>query len=308
MSVEKKKYCPNYLWPEYYREFPYFSEQTVREGCHPRKLLHDHRAGKAIVLVHGLTDSPFYVLAIAEYFHRDLGYDVYLPLLHCHGLKHPNKMIGVSLAQWKLNVRFAIKTAAENADHVSIGGLSTGGALSIYFGGTDSEVTGNIYLFSAALGLYGGPFGCFDGLPEFLLRLPFVRFLDIGKPLVGDNPYRYDRVPLNSGAELAKLLLEVERLLKPPDKVLSEKRIFAAWSEIDRVINQRKLNNLETVLQENRFVPFRIPKAAGVDHACVVLKEPIYAVDSRPGEAPLEEANTDFAEMMAAVGRFESAG
>ena len=57
MSVEDDR---GLLWSEYYREFPCFNEQTVREGCQPRKLLHDHGTGKAIVLVHGLTDSPFY--------------------------------------------------------------------------------------------------------------------------------------------------------------------------------------------------------------------------------------------------------
>jgi hypothetical protein len=39
----------------------------------------------------------------------------------------------------------------------------------------------------------------------------------------------------------------------------------------------------------------------------VVLNEPVYAIDSQPGEAPLEEANPRFAEMMLAVRRFESA-
>ncbi len=256
--------------------------------------------------MHGLTDSPFYMLAIAEYFHQVLGYDVYLPLLQCHGLKNPGHMEGVSLAEWKKNVRFAIRTAAEKAERVSVGGLSTGGTLSLYFGCTDPEVTGDIYLFSAALGIYGGRFGFFGELLEFLLRLPVVRFPETMKLLVGKNPYRYDRVPLNSAGQLARLIFEVAKLLKSKDNGLQTKHIFAAWSEYDRVVDIRKFKKLQKVIRHDRLVRFIIAKAARIDHACVVLKEPIYAVNCQPGDAPLEKANPGFMEMMAAVARFES--
>lgn len=304
LSIEKDRF---WIWPEYYLEFPGFSDQVLRPGCHPRKMLHDSRTGKAIVLVHGLTDSPFYMQAVADYFHKYLGYNVYLPLLQCHGLKDPGGMAGVSLAEWKKNVRFAIRVAAEDADRVSIGGFSTGGSLSLYFGAIEPRITGDIYLFSAALGIYGGRFGIFGGILEFLLRLPVVRFLDTMKLRAGRHPYRYDRVPLRSAAELARLILEIDGLLKLPD-ALGKKRVFAAWSEYDRVVNIRKIRQLEKAIGENRFFPYIIPRDARIDHARVVLKEPVYAIGSQPGESPLEAANTGFMEMMAAVADFESAG
>lgn len=304
MSVEKDKYS---LWPEFYTKFSCFSDQTVRPGCHPRKLVHDNRAENAMVLVHGLTDSPFYMTAIAEYLHKFLGYNVYMPLLHYHGLKYPEGMAGVSLTQWKNNVRFAVSHAAESAERVSIGGFSTGGALAFYFGCTDPAISGDIYLFSAALGLYGGGSGVLSGIIEFLLRSPVVGLLDSRKLLAGSHPYRYDRVPLNSAGVLARLIQEINGLLKSRGDIIQKKRIFAAWSEFDRVINLRKLSGLQSVIKENQFVPFVIPKAACVEHACVVLKEPVYAIGRQPGEAPLEEANPLFAEMMVAVRSFQSA-
>ncbi len=304
MSTDEDKCC---LWSEYYEEFPYFSEQTVRPRCHPRKLLHTKKTEKAIVLVHGLTDSPFYMTAIAEFFHESLGYNVYLPLLQGHGLKDPAGMAGVSLAQWEKNVQFAIRTAAEEGARVSVGGLSMGGALSFYLACTVSEVTGDLYLFSAAFGLYAGPFGIFGGISEFLLRIPFIRFFDTGNPLAGKNPYRYDRVPLNSAAELARLIKEIDELLKNPGDTIQARNIFSAWSEFDKVINVRKLSDLKYLTKANRFVPFIIPKATRVDHARVVLKEPVYARESKSGEAPLEEANPCFMEMMAVIRRFCSA-
>lgn len=304
MSAEKEKCCS---WLEYEEEFPSFSDQTVRPGCHPRKLLQAKSTGKAIVLVHGLTDSPFYMLAVAKHFHNFLGYNVYMPLLQCHGLKHPEGMAGVMLEQWKNNVAFALRAAAESADRVSIGGLSTGGALSFYFWENNSKVTGEVYLFSAALGLYGGPLGCMGRLLESMLRCVAIRYFDNGKPLVGNHPYRYDRVPLNSATELSRLILEIDGMLKNAGDAIQKKRVFAAWSECDRVINVRKLSQLQSIIKKNQFLSFIIPKAKQVDHACVVLDEPIYAIGSHPDAPPLENANPSFVEMMTALSKFESA-
>jgi pimeloyl-ACP methyl ester carboxylesterase len=303
LSVDTENYC---LWAEYYQEFPDLADQLIRPGCHPRKLLHENRTDKAIVLVHGLTDSPFYMAAIGEYFHHALGYNVYLPLLQCHGLQHPQGMGNVSLTQWKKNVLFALRAATEKSDRVSIGGFSTGGALSLYFGCTDPMVTGDIYLFSAALGLSGRRFGVFGCFAELCLRLPYFRLLDNKRPLVGSHPYRYARVPLISAGELVRLIVEINELRKFPDNKMSSKRIFAAWSESDQVINLRKINGLKRVTSKDQFVPFIIPKEARVDHACVVLKKPIYAIGSQRSDNPLEVANPVFAQMMDALGRFES--
>lgn len=84
---------------------------------------------KAIVLIHGLTDSPHFMTEIGQFFHQELGYNVYIPLLHCHGLIEPKGMEDVELSEWKANVGHAIKSAAAQCSHISIGGLSTGGTL-----------------------------------------------------------------------------------------------------------------------------------------------------------------------------------
>ena len=104
-----------------------------------------------------------------------LGYDAYLPLLHCHGLKAPKGMQGVDLGEWKANVRFAIQAAAEKATRVSIGGLSTGGALSFYMACTKPRITGDLYLFSAALDLAGGPLGLIGEFKQWLLGTPLAK-------------------------------------------------------------------------------------------------------------------------------------
>ncbi|MBU1564749.1 MAG: hypothetical protein KJ630_03870 [Proteobacteria bacterium] len=298
-----------WLWPEYYQAFPPFSTETVRDGCHPRKMLQASGTERAIVLVHGLTDSPYFMSAIGDFFYSSLGYDVYIPLLQCHGLKSPQGMAGVAHTQWLENVRFAIDCATRGAERVSIGGLSTGGALGYFLAGTDTRITGDLYLFSAALGLPSGPCGIPGWLKEWLLRLPLVGRLDRNWPLVGNNPYRYDRVSLNSAAELSCLIMKINQLSQQFDCASnSARRIFAAWSESDKVISLEKLRELQRRTPDNRFVPFIIPVTDHVDHACVVLQNPIHALGAERGPVPLERANPRFTEMLSSIARFAVAG
>jgi len=294
------------LWPEYSQAFPEFSDATVRTGCEPRRLLHSTTTGKAIVLVHGLTDSPYFMSALADYFFAVLGYDVYMPLLQCHGLKEPNGMAGVSLAEWKRNVDFALDEAAGRSGKVSIGGLSTGGALSFYMSCTCKKVTGDLYLFSAALGLAPVMQVIPGWLQEWLLRIPLITLFDNGKPLIGENPYRYERVSLNCARELAFLIKENKRLRSSfSTQNLFGKRIFAVTTEFDIVVNVSAVKSLKEIVDGGNFVVFNIEKKAQVEHACVVLQEPVYAIDAQPSDPPLEKANPYFTDMIEQMKIFE---
>ena len=77
------------------------------------------RRKNAVVLVHGLTDSPHFMAAIGRYFHEEMGFNVLLPLLQAHGLKKPEGMQDVSVEEWKRNVEFAIEKAKEMGEKVS---------------------------------------------------------------------------------------------------------------------------------------------------------------------------------------------
>ena len=293
-------------WLAYYKRFSYFSNDTVRDGCHPWVFEKEAATGKAIVLCHGLTDSPYFLMAIARHFYTNLGCDVYLPLLHAHGLKDPQGMEGVELEEWKTNIGFAVDTAAGRAEFVSVGGLSTGGTLSFYAACTNPKVTGDLYLFSAALDLAGGPMGLVGEMKERILRTFLADLLDSEKPLIGRNPYRYDRMDMDGARELAHLIKETDDLLKGFDtKTPFPKRVFAAHSESDKTADISGIRNLQKKTPPERFTAYFIPKAVEVSHASLVLEEPIFAVDATEGEKPLEKANPMFGEMMAAIAEFE---
>jgi pimeloyl-ACP methyl ester carboxylesterase len=289
-------------WLQYYERFDYFSAETVRDHCHPRLMEHDGETEKAIVLVHGLTDSPYFMTAIAAHFYRQHGYNVYLPLLHFHGLKAPRGMEGVKLEEWKANVNFAVDCAASKASEVSIGGLSTGGVLSFYTAVHNPKVTGALYLFSAALDLAGGP-GCILGeVKERLLRLPMlVDFLDKNEPLIGDNPYRYVRMDVDGARELSELIQETDKLINGFRKTPFAKCVFAAHSESDTTASITGIEALRAVSDRSQFTFYRIDRASGVSHASLVLKDPVYAAGVCAPAEPLEKANPLFQTMMEAV-------
>ncbi|WP_449257631.1 alpha/beta hydrolase [Chlorobium limicola] len=288
-------------WMSYYDRFGYFSAENVRNGCHPRIMEHGHRPQKAIVLVHGLSDSPYFMAAIGEYFFNRLGYNVYLPLLHGHGLKEPNGMEAVDLDEWKANAAYAICAAASKADEVSVGGLSTGGALGFYMATVNPDVNGRLYLFSAALDLAGGPYGFIGEIREKLLQTFLADFLDTNQPLVGENPYRYTHVDMDGASELARLIGETDSLIGGFSRRFPySRKVFAAHSACDTTADIAGIEALKAVSLQDRFTLFRIPEDLGVRHASVVLKDPIMN-----GGKQLEAANPVFGDMMAAIAAFE---
>ena len=290
------------VWHEYYARFHYFSDDTVRKGCQPRIWDWGQRRKNAVVLVHGLTDSPYFMAAIGRYFHAEMGFNVLLPLLQAHGLKKPDGMRDVSVEEWKRNVEFAIEKAKGMGESVSIGGLSTGGTLSVFQALTNRDVDGAVYLFSAALDIAGK----IGDAKEWLLRSDFAKLLDIiddriGSDLIGANPYRYSRMDKGGAKQLSILIKDVENLLAEFDPT-QQLRLpyFAAHSECDKTAG---IDGVEELLkrgdpQKTNF--FKIEKYLKVPHAGVVLREDIKDKDGKV----LEEKNPVFDKMMAAVHKF----
>jgi hypothetical protein len=75
------------------------------------------------------------------------------------------------------------------------------------------------------------------------------------------------------------------------------KQVFAAHSESDDVASIKGIEDVEKVTAPGRFTFYRIPKAARVSHASLVLKDPI---DSSDGKR-LEEANPRFLNMLESI-------
>jgi esterase/lipase len=81
----------------------------------------------AVLLIHGLTDSPYLFHDLASSFIKQ-GITVRTLLLPGHGTA-PEALINIDEAQWRDAANYAIKQMFKDFDKVYLGGFSTGGAL-----------------------------------------------------------------------------------------------------------------------------------------------------------------------------------
>ena len=194
-------------------EYYYIDNPDVlKQGNGPRILYHGRATDHVIVLTHGLSDSPFYLLAVAKHFFR-AGCNVVMTLLPAHGLIDPDKAMEDKAldSKWKECLDNGVETAQQIGGKISIGGFSTGGALSLNKILRDPDlVDGGLFLFSGALSV--------GGTAESAGRVSFVQSITKlvdGKLLgIGQDPYKYPRLPNFAGLELVQIINENNSMLK----------------------------------------------------------------------------------------------
>ena len=290
------------IWKQYCAQYG-LQRGSIRPGCEPRVILHADPRQNAIVLVHGLTDSPYFMLAIGKYLHRTMGFDVYIPLLAGHGLLQPRGMEGVTADAWIENVDRAIEQATLRRPDVvlSMGGLSMGGVICLHRARFHPQhrVTGFVAPFAAPVGL-AGKMGDKEGdLKAALLRMgPLVEIADGIKDwrsLIGDNPYRYARMDVGAAQQLVKLIDEVNQDMAaaPPTQP-----IFAAHSECDEAASIEAMRAFLNHCLVKKLFPIGLEH--DLPHASIVLAKDIK--DS--ADNVLEEKNPEFANMMDAMHGF----
>ncbi len=253
-----------------------------RKDNKPRILGHGEIRDHAIVLIHGITDSPYYMQEIGNRF-KENGLNVVLPLLDGHGLENPKNSQEEGIGKegvykdWKRTVERAVEVAALiSRKTVSIGGLSTGGALSVYqVIDNPKTITGGVFLFSAALKI--SSVQQFAGKTRLLGKsiaqhLDKKALLNEGCPQFpgeGANPYKYPIFSNQGGLQLSKMISEINKKISSLEEgvnapVFAAHSVFDTEAEIDGIINfLREVNG-------NRA--FYILSDPVIDHASVVLK------------------------------------
>ena len=102
---------------------------------------------RGVLLVHGLSDSPYHMRHLGAFFQRN-GFRVMAVLLPGHGTQ-PGDLLKVRWKEWAKAVAYGANCLAEEVDEVYLAGFSAGAALSVLQASRDKRVRG-LFLFSPA--------------------------------------------------------------------------------------------------------------------------------------------------------------
>lgn len=169
----------------------------------------------AVLLVHGLSDSPYSMRALAETFYAQ-GYYVLVLRLPGHGTL-PSSLVDVSWKDWYAAVVLAAKHAAGRAGPGKpffAGGHSTGAALVTLYsvralGDPSLPKPERLYLVSPAIGI--SPFAILTNIVSGLSFIPYFeksKWIDV---LPEYDPYKYNSFPVNAGNQIHTLTLILRR-------------------------------------------------------------------------------------------------
>jgi len=241
---------------------------TLRnEGNAPFMLVHDEPADKVVVLVHGLSDSPFFMREIAGVLFNE-GFDVIAPLLPGHGLRDADDdMEDSALAErWQAHVSEAVQLGQSMSDTVIIGGFSTGGALSVQHYLNNPESVEGIMLFSGALALSENA----ESLSKIWGIKLLAKFLDGSYETHGPNPHKYPNVASFAGMELMDIIHGIREKLAQGETI--DVPLFVAHSQADATTPIHGVEQLiDTTTKGNTF--FVIDESYDLCHADLVVNQ-----------------------------------
>ncbi|MDX8384911.1 MAG: alpha/beta fold hydrolase [Gallionella sp.] len=189
----------------------------------------DKKYRRGILLIHGLTDSPYSVRYLAAFF-QEQGFRVMAILLPGHGTQ-PGDLLEVTWQEWIKAVSYGVEMLASEVDEVYLGGLSTGAALSILHSQRDDRIRGQ-FLFSPALEVsQKAAYANFHKLYSWLI--PSAKWVNI---MPDRDIYKYESFPKNAAAQIHSLIREINC----QEKVVSIP-VFIAASEDDATVNSEAI-------------------------------------------------------------------
>lgn len=168
----------------------------------------------AVVLLHGLTDSPYSLRHIGRMY-RDQGFLVLAPRLPGHG----TVPAGLAVAQWEdwvATTRMVMREARKRVPApkpVHIVGFSNGGALALKqaldaIENPDQIKPDRLILLSPMVGITGfARFAGLAGLPAFFPRFAKAAWLSIMPEF---NPFKYNSFPINGARQSHQLTQELQ--------------------------------------------------------------------------------------------------
>lgn len=182
----------------------------------------DQPGNKAVLLIHGLTDSPYSFTDIAE----DLvgkGYVVRTLLLQGHGTK-PEDLMMPELKDWQGLVRYHTRLLQQEYPEVWLGGYSTGANLAVTEALDNGAVNG-LLLFAPA----------FEPENKLVALAPWLKYLlDWADQDAQENLVKYDSLAMHGAGVYYRTSQRVRNRLEERPYTGP---VFIAISEADSVVD-----------------------------------------------------------------------
>lgn len=169
-----------------------------------------------VLLLHGLSDSPYSMRSLAELFFAQ-EYYVLVMRMPGHGTV-PAGLLDATWEDWAAAVKVGARHVVSRIDASMpfyVGGYSNGGALAVHYSidavDTADRVPDWLFLFSPAIGIT--PFARvarWDALYGFIPYFEKSRWLDIEPEY---DPYKYNSFPKNAGTQSWRLAHEIQSSL-----------------------------------------------------------------------------------------------
>lgn len=215
----------------------FISENPEQElsNIMPFEYIPSKATNKGVLLVHGLSDTPFSFIDIAESLVQK-GYHVRAVLLTGHGSK-PGDLLLADSKQWHDLVQYHVELMSQEVDELWLGGFSTGANLVTSEAYDNPDVEG-LLLFSPA----------FKPKSNFIRFSSFVsNFIDWFERVEETNPVQYESLTFKGAAAYYDTSVIVKNKLanefsKPVFLVLAEQDSVIDTSYVLETFNQKLTN------------------------------------------------------------------
>ena len=190
----------------------------------------------AVLLIHGLTDSPYLFHDLANSFVKQ-GISVRTLLLPGHGTA-AEALVDIEQADWRQAASYAIKSMLNDFDNVYLGGFSTGGALVVDYlnrntlNESELQKLKGVMLWSPASEAKASMAWAAKYVSWFKDYLDEAADIDFAK---------YESFPANAGAQVHALM---KRIAPKKLKGLRNTPFFVVASEVDQTINTEATVNI----------------------------------------------------------------
>lgn len=185
------------------------------------ELIPEQPAKGGILLLHGLSDSPYHLRSIARLF-QEQGYRVVCLRLPGHGTV-PSALKDIHWRDWVEAVDYGVNTLREELGDLPffMGGFSTGGALSVHYSlrqALDQAdlMPEKVFLFAPAMGVSAA--ASFADWHYTLSWLPFFEKFQWTDVEPEYDPYKYNSFPKNAADQIYDLTQENLKLIKQVQK------------------------------------------------------------------------------------------